>query len=374
MRGPAVLHLIGQFTLGGAEKQLARLASLQAERGGRVKICVFAGELSPALLERAAPCPVERLPLGARRGGRLRALTELVRREGWELLAGQLFSGNLYAVAAARRCGVPALVFEGGLETWARPWHWALSRWYWRRAELIEVNARAVGENVIAHGGPARKIRLIYNGVEETAVLGAAERQAARSSLGLGDEPLVLMTANLHPPKDPFTLLRAVAPLVTSRGPVRLWLAGDGPLRGDVERLVAELDLGERVRLLGRVDDVRPLLAAADVTCLSSGAEGLSNSIIESLAAGVPCAAGDAGGNAELLGDDERGLLFAPGDVEGCREALRRLLEEEETAGELARKGRDWVMSELDFERNLELHHRLYDEALERWGSRRRRG
>ncbi len=370
MKSPSVLHVIGQFSLGGAEKQLARAASLQSAGGRRVSICVLDGELSPSLVRRARPCPVIRLESGRGRLARARALDDLLRSGGWKLAAGQLFSGNLYAVWAARRAGVPAVVFEGGLETWSRPWHWAVCRWYWRRAELIEVNAAAVGDNVSSHGGDPTKLRLIYNGVEPLPAVATAERRAARQGLGLGEEPLVVMLANLHPPKDPFTLVRAVAGLATSRGSARLILAGDGPQRGRVEELIEELDLEDRVRLAGRLDDVRPLLAAADAACLSSRAEGLSNAVIEALAVGLPCAATRAGGNAELLGDGSRGTLFEPDDVSGCREALRGLLEDREAALRRAAEARRWVLAELSFERNLEHRDRLYTEALERWSSR----
>ncbi|MBD3373111.1 MAG: glycosyltransferase [Candidatus Coatesbacteria bacterium] len=370
MKSPSVLHVIGQFTVGGAEKQLARAASLQATGGRRVSICVLDGELSPSLVRRARPCPVIKLESGRGRLARARALDDLLRAGGWELAAGQLFSGNLYAVWAARWAGVPAVVFEGGLETWSRPWHWAVCRWYWRRSELIEVNAAAVGDNVRSHGGEPTKLRLIYNGIEAPPDLSPAERRKARRELGLNDEHLVVMLANLHPPKDPFTLIRAVGGLSTSRGPASLILAGDGPQRGRVEELIEELDLEDRVRLVGRLDDVRPLLAAADAACLSSRAEGLSNAVIEALASGVPCAATRAGGNAELLGDGARGALFEPGDVAGCREALRSLLDDGENARHRAEQARRWVLEELSFERNIQRRDRLYAEALERWRSR----
>lgn len=367
---PAVLHVIGQYGLAGAEKQLARLAARQARRGRRVEVCVLGGELAPALVELTRPARAAHLPGKPRGLRRLRALARKVRSEGWELLAGQLFSGNLYAVAAGRWTDTPATTFEGGLEPWSRGYHWSVCRWYWRRAALVEVNALAVRSNVISHGGPADKLRLIYNGVEPQPPVTVEEQRRARNELGLGAEPVVCMVANLHRPKDPETLLEAVAGLETARGPATLLLAGDGPLRRILEDRVRRRGLSDRVRLLGRISDVRSVLAAADVSCLSSRAEGLSNSIIEALAAGVPCAASRAGGNAELLGDDERGLLFEVGDVAGCRWVLRRLLTEPVLAQKLAAAGRDWVVEELSFERNLALHDNLYAEARRRWSRR----
>ncbi|HDR06274.1 MAG TPA: hypothetical protein ENN88_01430, partial [Candidatus Coatesbacteria bacterium] len=206
-----VLHVIGPWVLAGAEKQLAQAASREARLGMRVEILVLGPDWEEALGPLAAPCPVVNLPGRPRGPARLRALAEKVERENWPLLAGQLFSGNLYATAAAELTGRRALVFEGGLEPWRR-WHHRLAcRWYWSRARLIEVNCRAVGEMVLACGGAASKLRVIPNGVEPGQPVTLRERREAREWLGLGEGPVVAMVANLRLPKDPQTLLRALA-------------------------------------------------------------------------------------------------------------------------------------------------------------------
>jgi len=370
---PRILHIIGDWQLAGAEKQLAGLASRQAQAGWRVEIAVLRGELSPELIELASPCPVTLLPGQPKGLRRYRALVDKVRREEWSLLAGQLFSGNLYAVAAGHKLGLPTLTFEGGLEPWRRWYHWSSCRWYWKRAALIEVNAAAVGRNVVAHGGNDDKLRLIYNGIESSESLTKEEKLAARQKFNLPAEaPVVVMVANLHAPKDPQILLRAVAKLRSEFPDLRLLFAGDGPQRRELEQLVNQLDMSEQVQLLGRVADVRAVYAAADVFCLSSLAEGLSNAIIEALSLELPCLVSEAGGNGELVAHGERGLTFPAGDVSACAEGLRQLLSHREKAVQMGQAGRRWVERELSWETNLEQHRLLCEEAIQRHTTRRR--
>jgi len=368
-----LLHVIGDWQLAGAEKQLAGLAGRQAQAGWQVEIVVLRGELSPELVELAEPCPVTLLPGRPQGLRRYRALVEKVQHENWQLLAGQLFSGNLYAVAAGHKLGLPVLTFEGGLEPWRRWYHWSLCRWYWKRAAYVEVNADAVGRNVVAHGGNPDKLRLIYNGIEPSKLLTTGERLAARQRFNLPAEaPVVVMVANLHAPKDPRALLQAVVKLQAEFPELRLLFAGDGTQRSGLEQLINQLGMAEQVQLLGRVADVREVYAAADVFCLSSLAEGLSNAIIEALSLQLPCLVSEAGGNGELVANGERGLTFPAGNVSACAAGLSKLLTNKEEAAGMAQNGRRWVEQELSWENNLEQHRRLYEEATERHSTSRR--
>ncbi len=329
-----------------------------------MEILVLGNDWEDAVTRIAHPCPVVNLPSRPRGLARLRALARKLETEDWPLVAGQLFSGNLYAVAAARRTGRKAVVFEGGLEPWKRWYHLTACRWYWRRAELIEVNSRAVGEMVLSGGGPESRLRVIYNGIEAGNPVTDDERGEARRKLGLGSGPVVVMVANIRHPKDPQTLVRATARLKGTYPGIRTLFAGEGRLRPAVEALVRKLGLEEEVRLLGLTDDVRGVLASADVFCHSSLSEGLPNAVIEAQAAGVPCVVSRAGGSTELVTDGDRGLVFEIGDVDGCAAAISRLLENPGEARRMADNSRAWVARELSFERNMELHRRLYEEAL----------
>ncbi|MCD4732887.1 glycosyltransferase family 4 protein, partial [bacterium] len=112
--------------------------------------------------------------------------------------------------------------------------------------------------------------------------------------------------------------------------------------------------------------------AAADVFCLSSLAEGLSNAIIEALSLELPCLVSEAGGNGELVAHGERGWTFPAGDISACTEGLRRLLTEREESIRMGQAGRQWVERELSWKTNLEQHRQLCEEAIQRHTTRRR--
>jgi glycosyltransferase involved in cell wall biosynthesis len=136
--------------------------------------------------------------------------------------------------------------------------------------------------------------------------------------------------------KDHATAVRAIA-LASKQNPrLRLLIVGDGPQRESIERLVAELGLANRVRLLGMRSDVRRLLAASDAFLLTSVSEGIPVTLIEAMAAGVPIVSTAVGGVPEVVVDGTTGLLAAAGDVAGIATALAQLADDQRLRRKLA--------------------------------------
>src|SRR5207253_5451719 len=117
----------------------------------------------------------------------------------------------------------------------------------------------------------------------------------------------------LDPVKDQVGLIRAFARAdraQASPGPRALVIAGDGPCRGELEATIAELGLGDSVRVLGERDDIPLVLQALDVFVLSSIGEGISNAILEAMATGLPVIATPVRVNVELVRDGITGCLI----------------------------------------------------------------
>lgn len=144
-----------------------------------------------------------------------------------------------------------------------------------------------------------------------------------------GDCPVIVGAGRLVEEKDFATLLRAFA-IVRSRRSAELILLGDGPLRGDLERLAGELGIAGNVRFAGMVDNVYAYFSRSSVFVLSSKREAFGNVLIEALACGAPCVATRcaSGGPQEILADGEYGRLVEIGDVEGIAEAIDRTLDD----------------------------------------------
>jgi glycosyltransferase involved in cell wall biosynthesis len=166
----------------------------------------------------------------------------------------------------------------------------------------------------------------------DLARFSGGSREIGRRTLGLDSEDLVIGTVGrLVAVKNQAMLLEALA-LVRAQGVrFKAVLAGEGPLLDDLQAQAARLGLSDRVLLAGNRRDVPDMLAAYDVFVLSSLSEGLSNVILEAMAAGLPVVATDVGGAGELVQPDRTGILVSSNDAEAMAAALLKLVRSPET-------------------------------------------
>ena len=155
-------------------------------------------------------------------------------------------------------------------------------------------------------------------------------------------------------------LLRAFARVAGQRDNVDLLLAGDGPLRGDLERQVQAAGIGHRLKFLGIRSDVPDLLRAADVFALTSVSEAASLTLIEAMACARPSVVTDVGGNPELIRDGVEGLLVPRGDDAACAKALIRLLDDPVLAATMGRSARLRAEERFSLANTVEKYHALY--------------
>jgi sugar transferase (PEP-CTERM/EpsH1 system associated) len=194
---------------------------------------------------------------------------------------------------------------------------------------------------------PGCKITQIYNGVDSMKFI---PRSGERVPLGppgfaSGADIIIGSVGRLAQVKDFPTLLHAFHRLrelwPEGRARLRLVIVGDGPVRPECERLIAELGLADQVCLAGDRNDVAELMRSMDLFVLPSLGEGISNTILEAMASGLPVVATHVGGNPELVEDGKTGKLVPPGDAAALAQALleyvrdsRQLLEHGRAARE----------------------------------------
>jgi glycosyltransferase involved in cell wall biosynthesis len=167
----------------------------------------------------------------------------------------------------------------------------------------------------------------------------------------------------LDPVKDQIGLIRAFAQASSAqanRGRRTLVIAGDGPSRPQLEAAIADLGLGDSVRLLGERDDIPLILRALDVFVLSSIGEGISNAILEAMATGLPVIATRVGGNTELVRDGLTGCLIEPRRPEALSEALSAYFDDPPRARAHGAAGRARAAEEFGLERMLAAYVGLY--------------
>lgn len=197
------------------------------------------------------------------------------------------------------------------------------------RCAAVVSNSRAGADVAARLGGHARsRIDVIGNGVPIPDALTAAARENLREHLGVVDgRCLALFVGRLVDQKNIACLLDALAMLPASRRPV-LALAGDGPLRMSLSERADALGIRDQVRFLGERADTTQLMQAADMLILPSHEEGLSNALLEAMAAGCPVIASAVGGNLELIDHEHTGLLFPDDSRVVLAEAMSRLIDD----------------------------------------------
>jgi glycosyltransferase involved in cell wall biosynthesis len=350
-----VTYVIPTLQIGGAERQLVKLASeLDRRRFEPAIVCLGA---DPAVLEElAADVRVRCLPTGEM--GRHRCLRRVARGvllapvvmldltlRRPDIVHAYLPAGYVVGSLAARLLGIPVTVAGRRSLMSIEAYRHRL----WR--ELAELANRAIDLHV-CNSEAARRMTLstervppgrtvvVHNGSRLPDLEGPAP--AAPEWWGLRRrEQSAVSLANLTWHKGHEVLVRAVAEVVRRHREFRLVLVGEGPERGRIEVLVRELGLGGNVVLAGSVGQASRLLGHFQFSVLASVQESFPNAVVESMAAGVPVVATRVGGIPELVREGVDGLLVPARDPGALAAAMRRLLEEPGLA-----EGMGWAAQE----------------------------
>jgi len=192
---------------------------------------------------------------------------------------------------------------------------------------------------------------------------GARERQ--RHALGVADDAVVVAwLGRMTSIKRVDDLLRAFARVAAADPRAELVLAGDGPLRDELQGLAVSLGIAGRTRFLGLQRDVGELYAAADIVALCSANEGTPVSLIEALAAGRPVVSTDVGGVADVVKNEETGLLVPAGEIDALADAILVLARDDELRSRLAAAAPGDMRQRYSVERLVDDVDRLYRRLL----------
>ncbi|WP_338261055.1 glycosyltransferase [Corallococcus caeni] len=272
------------------------------------------------------------------------------------------FYSSIVAVPAAKLAGAKVIVGRLDLSHWQGKARRLLHARMTRMADHVVANAEAIRQLLIHEEGlPEARISVIHNGLD-------LQRFDARAAEGLkdaipdtGGAPTVIHVANMnHPVKRQEDLLLALAMLRHEGARLNAWLVGDGPRRPALEKMAHELGVADGVRFLGHRADVPALYGQATFGVLCSTAEGMSNAVMEGMAAGLPMVVTRVGGNPDLITDGERGLVVEPERPAQLAQAFRRLLTNPQEARKMGKAARGFVARELSLEKMVRRHDTLY--------------
>ncbi len=268
----------------------------------------------------------------------------------------------------ARRSGVPAIasaVRASNLRN--RRWQFLLQCVTAPLADAFTAVSSRTLEFAVQREGVSRdRAVVIPNGIDISRWNDLPDSAEARSELDLRQEDFVVGTlGRLHEQKGHVHLLDAAAEVLKERPRTVFLIAGYGPLRRLLEDKARELGVADRVRFLGYRRDVGRILAALDVFVLPSLWEGMSNAVLEAMAAGKPVVATAVDGNVDQVVHGRTGLLVPPADSAALAAAILEIARDPQAARDMGRLGRERVTAEFTLDRMTGAYLDLYGHLLE---------
>jgi glycosyltransferase involved in cell wall biosynthesis len=369
-----LLQMLTNFHIGGTERQVANLAlGIDSSRFDLHLACLrHSGEL-------LAELETLRVPRSEFRIGRLYSpktiwqgirLAHYVRRNLIQIVHSYGFYPNVFTVPVARMAGASIVVASiRNTVDLLTPMQRRLQKLVCRLADCILVNADAIRENLIEQGYDRSKIVVIRNGITMEKFREARRGAVIREELGFpASARLVGVFSRLNRMKGIEYFLDA-ARVVAERFPdVCFLVVGDGAIKGELEEQARRLGLAQRIVFTGFRSDVPDLLMEAAISVLPSLSEGTSNTLLESMAAGIPVVATRVGGNPEVIEDGVSGLLVPPRDSTALAAVIGRLLEDEELALGLGQAGIRRVAELFSIEGSIDQTEHLYQRLVEAKG------
>jgi glycosyltransferase involved in cell wall biosynthesis len=213
-------------------------------------------------------------------------------------------------------------------------------RWSLRACDVVVTVCTAFANKLTNQGIRKDRIFVVPNSVKnDFAHLDPKLSEEARARWAiLDDELVILVVGRLSPEKGHRYLIDAIAEIMFSAPHLRLrvLIAGNGPLEGELANQIVRRNLGQHVKLIGHCSDVKPLFSIADLFVLPSLSEGSPNALLESMAASIPIVATTVGGVPEIVSDGESAILVPPANVDMLAKAVLKLVEDRPLAKQLA--------------------------------------
>ena len=375
----ALLKFVTVFAVGGTERQVVTLA--EGLDRSRFELHLACFRRSGALLKQLTLAPPRVVEYHIRKLYDRSSILERLRFSRYlrtnriQIVHTYSFYANVFAVPAARVARVPVVVASiRDTGAYVTPMQRRVQRAVCRLADRIVANAEAVRRWLVDDGYDERRITVIRNGIDPAPFGRRATPGKLHQELGLPPgAPIVAVLSRVSPIKGLEYFLQAAAS-VAARGPdARFLIVGeaeprDAEYRRGLEAYADRLGLGRQVVFTGLRMDVPEVLDEVAVSVLPSLSEGLSNVLLESMAARVPVVATRVGAASEVVEEGVTGLLVPSRNAEALARATSRLLEDRELATRLGRAGRARVVERFSIQDMVKHTEQLYQGLLRRRG------
>jgi glycosyltransferase involved in cell wall biosynthesis len=329
--GPlAIVGIDPELGFAGGETQVLGLTLALAREGHRAElICDPAGRL----WERARAAQIKCHPLAIRNSLDVPAairMRAILKRERYDVI--HFHTSRAHAMAPWTRGFARALIVTRRMDY--RPNRLFAPLLFNRAVDRVVAISRGVADSLLEAGVDRSRIVTVPSGVDcdRFHPPSSGERAHARASLGIQPEEIVISAIGMLEPRKGHRYLIDAISMLTAPGSsagqgiqLRCIIAGDGSLRGELARQIAETGCSSRVTMLGQTDDVREVLWASDLFAMPSLKEGLGVAVLEAMAVGLPAIASKVGGLGEVVEHDRTGILIEPARPDQLASAIARL-------------------------------------------------
>lgn len=365
-------------TGGGPEKTILLGAARSDPREFAVTVC-YIRDLRDEVFsidQRAGGLPVDYVEIKERNSfdpGVWPQLKRLVRERGIDIVHAHDYKTDLFTWMIGRSGAAIALsTAHGWTGVSSRELlYYRMDKWLLARFPRVIAVSEEIRQMLIKSGSRGERVTTVLNGIDHVKFHREPGREAeARAALGLPADVIVMgAVGRLVRQKRFDLLLDAFAQLAPRHPRLRLVIAGDGPLREELQAQIDRLQLGAVCRLLGQDNDIARFHHALDLLVQSSEYEGTPNVVLEAMAFETPLVATAAGGTAELAQDGVHGLIVPHGDVGALVSATERLLGDPAGAAARATAARRRVEGDLSFAHRMRQVEAIYRELAEKRAS-----
>lgn len=359
-----IAHVTGVLHFGGKENGIVNLVNALDPDVFENHIFTFVKD--GPLTARIDPNRCRVVELGDKLGGDYRLyfkLAQQFRRHRIHIAHTHSWATLLEGVIGAKMALVPIVIHgEHGTIKADTNAHIYVQRVVWRIADRVLSVSEELRERLCRSiGFPKERIDVIANGVD---LIGSRPLQSdidLRATLGLPPKAFVFgAVGRLVPVKGYPVLLKACRQVFRDIPEAYLLIAGAGPLRHELDQMAKDYRIAERVKFLGWQPDVQAVLRALDLFVLASHSEGMSNTILEAMASGLPVVATNVGGNPELVIPGDTGLLVPHGDPSALAEALIGLMRDPASRSRMGRRSRQRALENFSMETMARNYSSLY--------------
>jgi len=355
-----ILHVIHSHCSGSLERLVVNLTRQLNKRGVESQIAFLKEENAVFPREKADGIKSYQLDCGYAPGS-VSQVIGIIRQEKIDIVHTHDLQSIYWGLAA--KLSLRPSIHTQHVRTYKK-----VSNWIYNLNKFIVCASEDIKKDLLTYNSlPKQKIQIVYNGIDLEAVdreIDAQKRQALRRQWGFDDKAFVMGTiGRLIKEEDQATIIKALRKMVSRELDARLLIAGEGPLKEELEKIASEYQVNDRLKFVAFNGNAGAILNGIDCLILANFHEGRPFTLLEAMAARKPVIATAIGANKEVIEERKNGYLVPCGFPERIHSAVMRLTAIESLAAEIGAAGRKRVEENFTLEQMARGYSELYSQV-----------